>query len=554
MAPLTDATPPKYSDPTVLAVGKSEDLQAISTDLQALLNEAGRHRQAGQLADAERLYRQILAADSGHADALHFLATTLHRLGRLDEALAAYDAAIRLKPDNAAAHTDRGVALHALGRPDAALASYDTAIALAPNSAIAYYNRGMVLFELMRLDEAVASYDQAIAFDPTDGKAHSNRGNALKGLDRLDQAVTSYDQAIAIDPTHAKAHSNRGAVLQELGAFDAAIASYDKAIALAPDFADAQRNRAMLLLLMGDFARGWPLYEWRWAVEETKKSRRNFSQPLWLGAESLAGKTILIHAEQGLGDTVLACRYLRPLQEMGAKILFAPQRVLRALMGGIGVPIVDIDDVGQSFDFQCPLLSLPLAFNTALASIPSPGPYLHAEPARIAQWRSRIGGEGFRIGICWQGSTGRVDVGRSFPITEFRSISGMPDVRLISLHKGKGEAQLQDLPGEMRVETLGADFDAGPDAFLDSAAVMMLCDLVVTSDTAIAHLAGALGRPTWVALKQMPDWRWMMGRDDSPWYPTARLFRQKARGDWRGVFADIEIALRALVPNFSPGS
>jgi hypothetical protein len=209
--------------------------------------------------------------------------------------------------------------------------------------------------------------------------------------------------------------------------------------------------------------------------------------------------------------------------------------------------IVDVDDRSLEFSFHCPLLSLPLAFKTNLETIPNKSPYLHAQPDNLARWAQKIGTDGFKIGIAWQGNTGAIDAQRSFPLADLQELSWIPGVRLISLQKGEGVEQLDSLPSGMRVESLGHEFDAGPDAFLDSAAVIEHCDLVVTSDTSIAHLAGALGAPTWVALKQVPDWRWMMGRADSPWYPTIRLFRQSVRDDWKGVFVQIERELAPLV-------
>ena len=263
------------------------------------------------------------------------------------------------------------------------------------------------------------------------------------------------------------------------------------------------------------------------------------------GEADLAGRTILVHWEQGLGDTIQFCRYIEEFNKRGARVLFAPQRKLRGLMLGLKAPfeMVDANDLGLTFDFHIPLLSAPYAFKTDFSSIPGQEPYLKVRPDRIENWWNEMGSEGLKIGICWQGSTGRIDAGRSFSVHEFYGLSRMPGVRLISLHKGEGESQLRGLPDGMKVETLGPDYDAGPDAFLDAAGAIACCDLVITSDTAIAHLAGALGLPTWVALKTFPDWRWLQDRDDCPWYPTMRLFRQKSPGDWRGVFEEMEEAL-----------
>jgi hypothetical protein len=275
------------------------------------------------------------------------------------------------------------------------------------------------------------------------------------------------------------------------------------------------------------------------------QGNRRFAKPVWLGREPLSGKSIFVHAEQGLGDVIQFSRYIACLNELGAKVLFAPRANLKALMQGLdGVhEIVDEDNEKLEFDYHVPLLSLPLAFQTDLPTIPAKISYLGVAQDRVALWRQRLGDHGFKIGICWQGSKNKIDAGRSFPVSKFHALAQTANVRLISLHKGEGEAQLADLPPDMRVESLGDDFDAGADAFLDTAAVMKCCDLVITSDTSIAHLAGALGVKTWLALQYVPDWRWLLDRDDSPWYPTMRLFRQKTPGDWDGVFAQMAKSL-----------
>jgi hypothetical protein len=259
----------------------------------------------------------------------------------------------------------------------------------------------------------------------------------------------------------------------------------------------------------------------------------------------LCGRSILLHSEQGLGDTIQFCRYATLLQQRGAHVVLSVQSQLYRLLRTIGptIEIVAEGAEGPATDYHCPLLSLPAAFGTTIDSIPASLPYLSAEPQRVMCWRQRLGAEGFKVGICWQGSTGKVDVGRSFPLATLHPLSTIPGVRLISLQKHLGCEQLHTLPAAMQLEVLGDEFDPGPDAFLDTAAVMQSLDLIVTSDTVIAHLSGALARPTWVALKQVPDWRWLLERTDSPWYPTLRLFRQKHAGDWTGVGADLHRAL-----------
>ncbi|MGE0573584.1 tetratricopeptide repeat protein, partial [Reyranella sp.] len=346
--------------------------------------------------------------------------------------------------------------------------------------------------------------------------------------------------AVALAPGDADAHANRGATLLGLKRFDEALACYDRSLALRPGEGEAAWNKAQLLLLRGDLVQGLPLYEERRRKPEFP-SVGDAAVPSWRPDMALAGRTVLVHWEQGMGDTIQFCRYLRPLAAQAGRVLFAPHRPLAALMHGLGpgLSIVDPDDPALSYDLRLPLLSLPLAFATTLDTIPGDVPYLGAEPERVERWRRRLGEGGLRIGICWQGNPSLVDRGRSFPLAALAGLARRPGTRLISLQKGHGVEQFAALPDGMTVETLGGDFDAGPDAFLDSAAVLQSLDLVITSDTAMAHLAGALARPVWVALKQVPDWRWFLDRPTSPWYPTMTLFRQKQRGDWAGVFDEM---------------
>ena len=493
-------------------------------------------------------YDRAIALKPDFAEAYSGRGSALKDLKRLNEAIISFDKAIALKPDYAKAYSNRGTALQDLKRFDDAIIDYDKAIALKPDFAEAYSNRGTALQYLERLDEAIISFDKAIALKPDFAEAYSNRGNALKDLKRLDEAIISYQKAIALNSDFAKAYSNLGNALTALKRLDEAIINYDRAIELRPDYADAYANKGLASLLRGEFASGWRDYEWRKKREEPA-GNRFVPKPLWLGEQDLAGKSLFIHWEQGLGDTIQFCRYALLATARGARVVLSVQDALLRLLKQLEPEIVVIGSNQQPsvFDLHCPLLSLPLAFNTTLQNIPSKVPYLQAEPDRIAQWTKKLGRDGFKIGICWQGSATKYGVSRSFPITEFIRVSKIENVRLISLQKGDGENQLQNLPDGMCVETLGTDFDAGPDAFLDTAAVMKCCDLVITCDTAIEHVAGALGVPVWVALQYVPDWRWMLDRSDSPWYPTMRLFRQKARGDWKSVFIEIENELNALL-------
>lgn len=300
--------------------------------------------------------------------------------------------------------------------------------------------------------------------------------------------------------------------------------------------------------MQGEFERAWPDFEWR-----KRKPGHNLqipsAQPIWSGLEDISDKTILVHWEQGLGDTIQFCRYVTLLSKIAGKVLFWPQKNLMALMqrANLGAEIVDFDDKSLQYDFRIPLMSLPVVMKTNFNNIPKHSRYISPDPERVTHWQKTLSPDGFKIGISWKGSSGPIDAGRSVPLTAFLPLLQIPGVRLISLQKFEGLLELYNLPKGTRIETLGDDFDQGPNGFSDTAAVMGLCDLVITSDTATAHLAGALGVPTWVALRHLPDWRWFLDREDRPWYDSVRLFRQRTPGDWDGVFADILQAARQVM-------
>jgi tetratricopeptide (TPR) repeat protein len=412
----------------------------------------------------------------------------------------------------------------------------------------AHHLLGVVLTRRGSDREALASYDRALAIVPGHVEALSNRGVTLNDLRRYREALASLEAALAIRPDHVPALSNRGGALCALGRFDEALASYDKARAIQPDFADCRFNRALLLLLLrGASAEGWREYEWRRRLPSWVP--RHFTTPEWHG-EDLRGKRLLLYAEQGLGDTLQFARFAPRLAEHGAAIVLEVQPSLARLMAGIpGVArIVRQGEPLPAIDCHLPLMSVPLVLGLDEARIPSEVPYLRAEPTRVAAWAAHLPDGEFRIGIAWQGNPRRkIDRGRSIPLATLAPLAAIPGVRLVSLQKHAGVEQLAELPLGMQVATLGPPFDSGPDGFLDTASVMMHLDLVLTSDNTIAHLAGALGRPVWVMLKDVPDWRWMLDRPDTPWYPTARLFRQTRRDDWDEVIARATAGVAALV-------
>ncbi len=430
-------------------------------------------------------------------------------------------------------------------------ASCDRALALKPDYAEALHDRGSALYDLKRPEEAAASYDAAIALKPNFADALCSRGVVRHNLDRVEEALADFDRAIVIKPDYALAFANRGNALQALKQPLEALESYDRAIALDPQLNEALFHRGMCKLSLGRMAEGWSDYEFGRKSKKYAWPRPAVAAPDWSG-EHLSGRSILVFAEQGQGDVFQMCRFLPLLAARSAAVTFLVPaklvRVLSRLAGGMRVAAqIDPD---EHFDFQLPLMSLPHRFGTDLDSIPSSSPYLAAEAERSAAWRAKIGPNGFKLGVCWQGGLwqgGPALRGRSFAPKELQPLAQIPGVRLISLQKQHGLEEPAALPPAMEIETLGDDFDAGPDAFVDTAAVMQEIDLIISCDTSVAHLAGALGRPTWVALRYAADWRWMIERPDSPWYPTLRLFRQRERNKWGAVFTQMATELQATL-------
>jgi tetratricopeptide (TPR) repeat protein len=489
-------------------------------------------------AEALSSFEHALALRPQSAELHNNRGNILRHLRRFPDALASYERALALEPNLAAAHNNRGLTLQSLRRYAEAAASYRRALELQPQLAEAHNNLGTVLYQLGQPAAALESCGRALQLQPEMRGAHSNLGSALRDLERPEEALAHYDLAVRQEPQQADHHCLRGNALLDLQRIPEAIASYERAIELNPRHAQAHFNKGLCLLLSGELAPGLQLYEWRREVKAAPAPA--VAGPVWLGDEDLAGKRLFVHADHALGDTLHFCRYAPLAAERGARVVLAVQPQLRELLSGLGpaIEIVARTAPPERYDFHCALSSLPLAFRTTLADIPARIPYLFADPLRVARWRQRLGDAGYRIGIVWQGSRNRIDIGRSLPLEMFARLATIAGVRLISLQKGAGREQLRQ-SNDLPVEDLGEEFDTGPQAFLDSAAVMSSLDLIITCDTALAHLAGALGRPTWIALKHVPEWRWLLDRADSPWYPTARLFRQSRRGDWAGVFAEI---------------
>ena len=521
-------------------------------NMNALLYRGFAFGELGQHKDALADFDRVLRLDPHSVFALHNRANALIALDRHKEAWPSVETLLRLAPAHVPALANCALLLTRDKKHREAMVLLERALALEPDNADLMGARGNAFMALRRHDDALAAFRKEVALKPESAQGHLNCANALMELNRLEEALAQCEKAIAVQPDHAPALALRGNLLLHLGRPEDAFAAYDKAVAANPDYAEGHYHRGSALLLHGRFREGWRDFEHRWDVADCGFDRPALHAKEWRG-EDLAGRSIVVYSEQGMGDAIQFARFLPRLVEMGAKLTFLchPNLVRLFKPYAARMEVIGASDANRRFDFQCALMSLPERFRIALENFPNPAPYLFAEAPLVAHWRARIGDAGLKIGIFWQGNpAGEIDRGRSIPLAQYRPLAEVPGSRLISLQKLHGLDQLAHLPAGMKVETLPA-FDEGDDAFIDTAAIMENLDLVITSDTASAHLAGALGRPCWVALKHIPDWRWMVGRDDSPWYPTMRLFRQPARGDWDGVFAAMAQSLRALAQSRS---
>lgn len=545
--------------------------------LRELLNQAIAHHQAGRLAEAEAIYRQILNAMPDEPNALHLCGLLLHNSGRREAALAMIRRAVELRPQQAAFRSNLGHVLAALGRDDEALTEFRTALELRPDSAdilnnfghmltqtgspqeaipllrksiellpahaSAHNNLGNALRAIGDATGAVESLHEAIRLSPNEAVYHNNLGNALQDAGDLESAVTAFNRAIELQPKLAEAYNNRGTTFRMHGRFDESITSYRKAIEIQPDYAMPHFNLGLTLLLMGQFDEGWREAEWRWKVKEHRLRIDKYPQPLWNGAD-LHGQQILLHPEQGFGDEIQFVRYAPLVAARGGRVLLACQPQLTRLFGQIPSveTILTHGDKLPFYDVHAPLLSLPRIFGTNLSNIPANKPYLHAAPELSAKWSQRLADKpGRKIGLAWAGRPQhRLDRLRSIPLEALSPITSIPGIRFISLQKGPAAEKARDT--NPRFDLLDRTDDLTD--FADTAALIDNLDLVITVDTSIAHLAGAMGKPVWVLLQYVPDWRWMLDRMDSPWYPTMRLFRQSKLNNWAQPIDQLAQALR----------
>jgi tetratricopeptide (TPR) repeat protein len=548
--------------------------------------EAAQGRPLAALACHER----ALAIDPDHVEAWTNRGNMLQLLGQRDAALASYARAIAISPDYPGAFANRGHALMAEGRFEQALADFDRALELAPQLTIVMISRGNVLMALQRPDAALASFETALGLDPTLVEAAHGRAAALSELDRAVEAMAASAVTLALQPDHVPAivtvgvclhrlerfaaalpvharalalkpdepvaHYNRATSLMELRDFAPAIEGFADAIALRPDYAAAHWNEALCRLSVGDFAEGWRKYEWGWAAGQRGGQRdygdrpRQGVQP-WLGETPLAGMTLLLHAEQGIGDSLQFCRYAALARAGGARVILEVHAPLvRLLRRDPALTVIGWGEELPPFDRRTPLLSLPLAFGTTLATIPAEIPYLRHDTARTEAWRARLAAvPGLKVGLVWAGnprpeqpSAHAVDRRRSLRLAQMAALGAVSGVTFVSLQKDAAASQAAWPPAGMTL----LDWTGELADFADTADLVAALDLVITVDTSVAHLAGGLGRPVWVLSRHDACWRWLDGRTDSPWYPSLRLFRQPCRGDWDSVMAEVAACLAAL--------
>lgn len=532
--------------------------------------------QRGDLEPALRYLDTALQFRPQDAAAISNRGLVLRGLKRPLEALDAYDAALRIQPEFAQAWSNRGNVLRELMRSSEAVDSYERACNLQPEFASAWHGLGLALSDLHRWAEAVAAFDSALVHKPDFSVAYLDCGNALRELERPEQALASYDLALKFNPQYAQAWSNRGVVLKRLGRFEESLVSYKNALDCKPDFVDAMVNCSTLLkdmlkldasiqmnkralsidanasgahlnlsiclLLQGKLSEGLPHFEWRWQTDQLRDSARSFGKPLWHTGALPEGATVLLHAEQGLGDTLQFCRYSAMVARRGLRVVLEVQPPLVDLLKGLdGVDaVVARGSVLPAFDAHCPLMSLPLALKTTLATIPAPQKYISAEPGRVESWRRLLGAvPRKRVGLVWSGRPEhKNDHNRSIALVDFAQIlDGRCEYHCL---------QKEIRPDDQRELKSRTDIQSWRDeltSFEDTAALVECMDLVVAVDTSVAHLAAAMGKPVWLLLPYSPDWRWLLERSDTPWYPSMRLFRQRTAGDWRDVVTRTSAAL-----------
>ncbi len=530
-----------------LDAAREQVIRAISLNAGVALyfTNLGRIEKAlDQITAAIEAYRQSLKLAPDQADVNSDIAAALVDAEEFAEALGFAERAIKLLPEFAAAHFNRGMALLGLGQQYEAITAFEETLRLDRGFADAHFQLGRMYQDTDQPQQAEQAYRRVLQVDPTRIEARCNLGNILRADVRLNEAVQLYDQALALSPDVAEIHSNKGVALHELGEREGAIGCYRRAIKLDPDDAETHRNLSMALLQGGEFGEGWKEFEWRWQTRHFAHTRRDWDKPQWFG-EALNGQTVLVHAEQGFGDSFQFCRFIPLIAERGGRVILEAPYVAQDVLGTVGEfeSIISPGNPLPLYDYHIPMMSLPGTFETTIDTIPSPGAYLSVPVGAEIAWREKLKSAAGkkRVGIVWKGNSEHSgNLWRSPGLEVFRSLLTLEHVEFYSLQKDDGEKDLHDAGLSAQVVDLHSQLNT----FSDTAAVIDQLDLVITPDTSVAHLSGALGCPTWIMLPHVAEWRWGIGREDSPWYPDARLFRQSTSGDWERVISKIRDELQ----------
>lgn len=549
---------------------------------EAYYNRGILHEKCGRQHEALTDYDKAIELRSNYTNAYNNRGNILKKLERIEESLLSYEHAIRLNPRHAEAHFNRGVVLKELNRYQEAVNSYTSAFSLKsdyvdaynncgnayitlkrfeealtcfqkaieidPKYAYAYNGVGNVLMELKRFDEALVSYEKAITLNSATPFPHNGMGHVLQELKRFDDAILGYEKVMSLVPNSAGAYTNKGLAMQGLRNFDEALQNYNKAIELNPEMADPHWNKALLKILRGEYEEGWQLYEYRRYKQDLKDSYPIYEQPLWLGQNLVSTQVIYIYPEQGLGDFIQFCRYITLVEKLGAKVVLKVPNPLYALIKTmkLSAKIVRNGEEVDEFDFHCPIMSLPLAFKTTVETIPSNIPYFFSDQLKKSYWERKFtyAAKSLKVGLVWSGSKDhKKDHDRSLRLEQLKPLFDLP-VAFYSLQKEVREEDQATLSQLSQIQQYSQELND----FSDTAAMVDNLDLIITVDTSVAHLAGAMAKNVWIMISYLPDYRWMLDRDDSPWYPTAKLFRQPAVGDWESVIGNVKVALQELLP------
>jgi Tfp pilus assembly protein PilF len=516
------------------------------------LKIADRYHRSGDIQQAQAQYQRILRVEPCRPEALHALGIIAFQLKKYENASSLIGKAIENKPKVPQFHYNLGLVFISLKRQEKAIQAFKMAIEINPDYADAHYNLGLALKKQQQFEKAVLNFKQVIKLTPDDADAYYNLGNTYEALDRHEPAAENYRLAIKKNGAFSGAFNNLALVLKAMGRIDEAISHFREAVRLQPSFAEAHWNLSLALLINGQFEEGWKEHEWRFRRgEKSTIYPYDFAIPLWAGSR-FGGKRLFVHSEQGFGDTFQFIRYLPMVKHLGGTVVFETFGPLLEIIKGFpGIDkLVEISPDRRHVeicDYYVPLMSLPMLFTTDIPTIPSNFPYIFADPEKVEQWKNRINKKGYKIGIVWAGKPEHENDGnRSCTLEYFSPLTGIPGVVIYGLQKGDAARQAETLDGMKKI----INFDRELTGFSETAAAIENLDLVISVDTALVHLAGAMGKPVWTLLPYAPDWRWLLERKDSPWYPTMRLFQQPARGDWGAVFDKVKYELQKLTKDW----